>query len=467
MIKPLHFLTSFLSIISLGLFSSCDKKHSVEDYTAYFGGEVLNPHTNYVLFMKNNNLIDTLFLDSKNRFLHKFDSLTPGLYTFIHHPEYQNVYFDKNDSLMVIINSKEFDNSIVFCGRGDEKNNYLMEMFLANEKDRASMYDVFFRGSKDFIKNVDSSFAIRKKIYEKSKEKVQWNEAFDSLALVALNLPHFNKKEMYPYAHKFITGHNVINELPKNYYEHRDNVDLNNPTFANYNPFVKYVTYVLNNQAFTQNKGNIDEFDLENSIKKLNIADKLIENSAIKNTILNRLAFKYLLEEQNVTHNKEYIDKYLELSSDKKMQSEIKLIYNNIQNLIVGKTLPVQTFINEKGEVIDLAKAIKKQTVIFFYSTKAQSHLIGVHKKVKDYKQKHPNVDFIAININDSTDEWTKKLTEFDHKDILEIHAVNFEKLKEEWVIYNNHRTMIVNADGTIKNAFVHLFDVNFEENLK
>jgi peroxiredoxin len=467
MIKPLHFFTSLLSIISLGLFSSCDKKQDPKDYSAYFGGEVLNPNTNYVLFMKGNDVIDTIFLDKQNRFLHKFDSLSPGLYSFIHHPEYQNVYFDKNDSLMVIINSKDFDNSIVFCGRGDAKNNYLMEMFLANEKDKSSMYDVFFRNSKDFIKNIDSSYKIRKNIYTKNKEKFQWNESFDSIALNTLNLHHFNKKEIYPYAHKFITGNNIINNLPANYYNHRKEVDFNNPTFSNYHPFIKYVTAVLNNKAFTEKKGNIDEYNLENSLLKLKIADTLIKNEKIKNAILNRLAFNYILEEKNSKNNKNYIDKYLSLSTDVKMKSEIKSIYNNINKLTEGTLIPKESFINEQGIPVDLSKIIKRQTVIFFYSTKAESHLVGVHKKVKDYKLKYPNVDFIAINIDDSTEEWKKKLSEFEHKDIVEIHAVNFEKLKEDWVIYSNHRTMILNPDGTIKNAFVHLFDVNFEENLK
>lgn len=467
MIKPLQLIISLLSIFGLGLLSSCDQKHDAADYSAYFGGEVLNPNTNYVLFMKGNDVIDTIYLDKKNRFLHRFDSLSPGLYSFIHQPEYQNVYFDKNDSLMVIINSKDFDNSIVFCGRGDAKNNYLMEMFLANEKDKSTMYDVFFRNSNDFIKNIDSSYKIRKSIYIKNKEKIKWNESFDSIALITLNLPHFNKKEIYPYAHKFITGNNIIEHLPANYYNHRKEVDFNNANFSNYNPFIKYVTAVLNNKAFTENKGNIDEFSLENSISKLNIVDTLIKNEKIKNAILNRLAFNYILEEQNSKNNKEYIDKYLSLSTDVKMKSEIKSIYNNITKLNEGALLPKQSFINEQGIPVDLSKIIKQQTVIFFYSTKAESHLVGVHKKVKDYKIKHPNVDFIAINIDDSTEEWRKKLTEFEHKDIVEIHAVNFEKLKEDWVIYSNHRTMILNSDGTIKNAFVHLFDVNFEENLK
>ncbi|HBK82791.1 MAG TPA: hypothetical protein DDZ41_04215, partial [Flavobacterium sp.] len=223
-------------------FLSCSNKFSDDDYSAYFGGEVLNPQSNYILFMKDNHVVDTLFLDENNRFFHKFDSLSPGLYIFKHNPEYQYVYFDKNDSLMVVINSRDFDNSIVFCGRGEEKNNYLMEMYLENEKDIASMYDVFFRGTNEFLKNIDSSFKIRKKIYEKRKHKINWNENFDSLAVASLNLPHFYKKEVYPYAHKFIAGENILEQLPKNYYEHRKTIDFNNATFANYYPYINYVT---------------------------------------------------------------------------------------------------------------------------------------------------------------------------------------------------------------------------------
>jgi hypothetical protein len=33
---------------------------------------------------------------------------------------------------MVRVNSRDFDESIVFCGRGEEKNNFLMEIYLKN-----------------------------------------------------------------------------------------------------------------------------------------------------------------------------------------------------------------------------------------------------------------------------------------------------------------------------------------------
>ena len=78
-----------LSILALTTLFSCKKAFQPDNYVAYFGGEIINPQDNYVVFMKDETVIDTIFLDKNNRFLHKFDSLAPGLYTFKHAPEFQ------------------------------------------------------------------------------------------------------------------------------------------------------------------------------------------------------------------------------------------------------------------------------------------------------------------------------------------------------------------------------------------
>ncbi len=466
MFKQLHFYTYLITIVVAHTFISCNKKSNEGEFVAYFGGEVINPESDFVLFLKDNEIVDTIFLDKSNRFMHKFDSLAPGLYTFKHLPEFQYVYFDKNDSLMVTINSKDFDNSIVFCGRGDEKNNFLMEMYLLNKKDRSSMFDYFAYDSPQFMKTIDTAYSKRKKIYEKHKQIVNWSSNFDSIAIASVDLPYFFKKEMYPYAHKFITGNNILNQIPENYYTHRTNVDFNNPNFANYHPYVNYVTAMLNNMAFSENKGEIDEQALENSIKKLNIADKLIKNNKNKNTVLNGLAMKYLLEDQNMYNTKSYINRYLELSTDKKYQQEIKDIAEHVQKLGVGKKLPLENFVDLNNQKVNLEKLISKKTVLFFCTTNAMSHMESVHKKAAVLKEKYPNINFIGINIDDSVEEWQKKLGEFNHKNIVEIHATDFEAIKENWVINKLSRTIILNADGTINNAFVNLFDINFEDNL-
>ncbi len=466
MIKNYITYTLPLFILLITCFTSCKKEFEADDYVAYFGGEVQNPKANFVVFMKDNEVIDTIYLDKNNRFLHKFDSLAPGLYTFKHDPEYQYVYFDKNDSLMVRLNAIDFDNSIVFCGRGDEKNNFLMEMYLKNEEDKATMYTVFDRNVGSFLKNIDSSFAIRKSFYLKRKAEIGWDASFDSLAKASLDFHHMTKKEIYPYAHQFRTGVNIRKALPSDYYEHRKTVNYESNDLINYSPFIKYVSMLLNNMAYEKNKGILVENSIENNIEKLNLTQQLIKNEKTRNVVLNNVAIMYLLEDQNMYNNTKFIERYLELSTDRALEKEIRTIYTAVQKLKVGNTLPKIDLVNAKNEKVNLPSLITKPTVLYFWTTHAESHMAIAHQKINVLQKQHPNYNFIAINIDDTQPNWNDALKKYQLNNHIELHATDFEAIRNKWVITKIHRIIILNADGTIKNGFANLFDVNFENQL-
>lgn len=456
-----------LSIVLFSTLTSCKRVFKEDNFVAYFGGEIINPQEKYVLFLKDDEVIDTIYLDKNNRFMHKFDSLAPGLYSFKHNPEYQYVYFDKNDSLMVRVNTFDFDNSVVFCGRGDEKNNFLMELYLKNEADKDKMYDNFDKDVKSFIKNIDSSFAIRKSFYLKRKAEIGWDENFDVLAKACLNFHHITKKEIYPYAHQFRTGENIRTKLPSNYYEHRKEVDFDNTLLTNYSPFIKYVSVMLNNVSLQKDHLDLNENSLENNIEKLNITDTLIKNQKVKNVVLNNVAMMYLLEDQNMYNNQKFIERYLQLTTDKENKKEITEIYNSVQNLKVGNRLPKIELVDTAYKPLDINTIIKKPTVLFFWTSHAESHFVASHRKVMELQAKYPNYEFIAINVNDNVANWKNALKKYNFESIKELHASDFEAIRKQWVITKIHRIIILNADGTIKNGFANLFDVNFEENLK
>ena len=459
----------FICLIStLYAFIGCQKEFKDDNFTAYFGGEVINPKSNFVLFLKDDVVIDTIYLDKKNRFIQKFDSLAPGLYTFKHEPEYQYVYFDKNDSLMVRINSIEFDESIVFCGRGDEKNNFLMELYLKNEDDRSKMFDDFDLNLTDFIQNSDSSYQSKEIFYTQKKEEIKWNEDFDLYAKAMLDFHHFTKKEIYPMAHKMRTGENVTNQLPVNYYNHRRKIDFNNKLLTNYSPFVKYLTHMLNNVAFTNiSPQNLEEEALALHIQKLNIADTLFKNESIKNKIIDNIAFSYLLEDQNIDHNKKFLIRYNQLSTDNSNLNEINKIGESIQLLKKGNDLPEVTLVDITGKTTTSKSLLNQKTVFFFWTENAESHLIAVHKKALEFQRNNPEYQFIAVNIDEEQEKWLKVLENHSFGSIKEFRAENFEDLKEKWVITKLHRTLIIDETGKISNGFVNLFDVKFAENLK
>ncbi|WP_035679140.1 TlpA family protein disulfide reductase [Flavobacterium limnosediminis] len=454
------------SVVLCGLFS-CNKEFKDDNYSAYFGGEIINPNNRYVLLLKDNEVIDSILLDNRNRFFKRFDSLAPGMYTFRHEPEYQYIYFDKNDSIMLRLNTKEFDNSLVFCGRGDQKNNFLIEMFLKNESDRS--YDVFDKDYKRFSKTIDSSHAAKKAFYLRRKTEIGWDEKFDLFAKASLDLDYLAKKEIYPIAHKRKKGEDVCKFLPKNYYSFRNEIDYNNEDLTTYVSFVRYMSAMLNNIAYKDctTEKDYEQSALASNIKKLNITDTLFKNQKIKNGVLNNIAFMYLLEDQNMANNKKFLDRYFQLSTDKSKHNEIRKISSAAQLLNPGKTLPPQTFINPLGEKIDFNSAIKGQTVVFFWTLSSKSHLEAVHKKAHDLKAKYPDLNFIAINMDDSNEDWLRTLATYNFDVTTELHATDLKKLKEEWVITKIHRVMLLNPDGTIKNAFVSLFDADFEKYLK
>jgi len=461
-------LLSLFSVATLGLLCSCNKEFSSDNYIAYFGGEVVNPKSNYVLFLKDDEVIDTLFLNEKNQFFKKFDSLAPGMYTFKHEPEYQYVYFDKNDSLMVRINSVDFDESIVYCGRGDEKNNFLMELFLKNQEDRSTMFDIFDYDTKKFLATIETSLKKNENFYTKKKEKIKWNDEFDLYANALLQLHHNSKKEIYPIAHKLRTGIDVNDSLPKNYYNHRKTIDFNNSNLTSYSPFVRYLTHMMSNVSYTNVKNTNNPTEaLEIHLHKLNIADTLFKTEKVKNKILNSVAFSYLLEDQNIANNSVFIKRFNDLSTDKESLDEINKLANSIQLLNVGAELPEVMLHDLSGNTISSKSILKRKSVIFFWTSNATSHLSASHKKAIDFQKAYPDYQFIAINIDDNQEEWLQLLKQYKFGVVNEFRVADFEDLKSKWAINKLQRTIIIDQNGTIKNAFVNLFDVKFPTHLQ
>ena len=461
--------TYILPALILCLLTSCKRDFSGDNYVAYFGGEIANPTCSYVLFCKNNVVLDTIPLQKDNTFFKKFDSLTPGLYTFKHNPEYQYVYFDKNDSIKVHVDSKDFDESVIFCGRGDQKNNFLMDMYMRNEKDRNSMFKSFDYDLHKYNTFIENTNRENTRFYNSKKEEIKWNDEFDVYAKAIVQFPYYTKKEIYPFIHKMRTGIDVNDKLPKNYYSYRTKIDYSNEALTEFSPFVMYLDHMLSNVGAINYHNHFSDVDLalKENINKLNIADSLITNQKVKNIVLNNIALKYLLEDQNMVNNQEFLKTYNKFSTDKSKKNEILKIGNAIQLLTVGKKLPEVQLMDVTGKIISSDALITKNTVFFFWSEKLNSHLIAAHKKVLEFRVKHPDYNFIAINLDENQEQWKSDLKKYNFGTITELRSANFEDIKAKWAITKVHRTLIINADKTIKNGFTNMFDVNFQDELK
>jgi hypothetical protein len=127
--------------------------------------------------------------------------------------------------------------------------------------------------------------------------------------------------------------------------------------------------------------------------------------------------------------------------------------------------LPAVKLVDVNNNAFNVAEESDKETVIFFWTSCARAHLEKVYKRVEELKAVHPNVNFIAINV-DKDAEWKKVMAKNPFLHGEQLRAVDYHELKDKWVFTVISRTIILNPDVTIKNAFTNLSDAKFEENL-
>jgi hypothetical protein len=148
---------------------------------AYFGGEIINPNSDYLVLYDDVAPIDTIYLDENNRFSRKLENLNSGLHSFIHGGEYQIMILEPTDSILLRLNTLDFDESIVFTGKGSKKNNYLINLFVTIEKQEKAMYGLSKLNPKEFQNKLDSLRSVMVNDLANFLEKYPESELFSCI----------------------------------------------------------------------------------------------------------------------------------------------------------------------------------------------------------------------------------------------------------------------------------------------
>ena len=118
--------TLFALLVFVFCFSACNDSEKTA-YT-YFGGKIKNPKGKYVYLNKGKKILDSARIDNHNKFSFQLDSVKLGLYTFKHGAEFQYIYLEPKDSLLLYLNTWDFDESLIFSGKGTKSPTYGCQM---------------------------------------------------------------------------------------------------------------------------------------------------------------------------------------------------------------------------------------------------------------------------------------------------------------------------------------------------
>ncbi len=459
-------------LVMSSVFMGCKKDFVDSNKHAFVGGEIINPKSDFVVISSGERVIDTVKLDNNNRFLYKMNELVAGLYTFTHSPENQIVLLESGDSLHFRLNTMEFDESLVFTGNGAKKNNYLINLFLENERERESMLKFSQLPPSDFRNKVDSITNAKHERLKIFERKNSTSEVFNEIADANIHYYNYARKELYPFA--YYGNNELINlkSLPSDFYDFRKEVDYNNENLRNYFPYYRFLEYHFNNIALSKHfKHSRDSVFKRNSLDynldRLNIIDSLVQSDSIKNSHMRHTAWVFLNSNNNAEEISQFVEVYLEKSTNERHKKYFANMAQGVMKLSPGTKIPDVTIIDHQGNEASISSVIKKPTVIYFWAYDMRDHFKSTHKKAHKLKKNYPELDFMAISADDmSSEKWMTTLKQYKFPIENEYRFASPQNAKEQLVISRLNKVILVDKDGIIVHANANMSKRQFEEQL-
>ncbi|PKQ44133.1 TlpA family protein disulfide reductase [Confluentibacter flavum] len=458
----------FYIIFALTVFS-CKKD---KDDFAFIGGEISNPNTNFVVISKADLVLDTISLDKNNRFIYKVDNLISGIYTFKHGGEVQMVLLEPNDSITFRLNTLDFDESLVFTGTGDKKNNYLINGFLQNEIEQKRIFKFCQLSPEKYQNQIDSLKAEKDLKLETFKKKYNPSDLFIKIAQANIDYNYYASKEIYPFIHYGENKRDIINALPNDFYDYRKEIDYNNDynrDFLNYNSFLRST---FNNIALKTHldHSKSDDFNTNTlcyNLDILNVVDSIISTPTIKNDLLFYYTMTYLTRNNNSEDNNVMLESFISKNTDEENKHNMSSVAHSINNLKTGNSFPNLELVDLKNNDINIASLINKPTVIYFWSHKFNNHFKESHYKTNELSIKYPEISFISINVDDNSPDFCKdsmKKNNFSYDNEFKFKDPKQSRLS--LAVYPITKTIILDKNNIIVNPHSNIFSVNFEEQL-
>lgn len=464
-----------LALIFVLVLVGCAKISIQQNEGVYFGGEIINPKEKIVILYNEDGVVaDTLQLDKNNRFFIHIDSVTNGLYSFRHGGEYQMVIMEPQDSIMLRLNTYDFDESLVFSGNGARKNNYLLKIFLQNEKQDRKLVKYSQKDPEEFEEFISRRHTKQIADLNHFIGKRPVSPFAENVLRSSINYNNYADREIYPFAY-FGNNRLVHNkDLPQSFYEHRKLVDYNADELSEVFAYNRFLFAHIDNLALKHfyvehdDHSKFNRHEMSYNKAKLDLIDSLITNETIKNNLLKYKTRDFISHSLDESEINEMLGYYEAKCSNQNDLAYMNRLVSAIDELKPGNDFPELELVDIKNNEHSIAEIIKKPTLIYFWSSNNKKHYRNSHYRVRELKKKFPQVEFVSININEKSDEfWIDILNKYKFSLENEYKFKDPKAARETLALNFVYKVMVVDNEGHILHPNVNIFSENFEDSLE
>jgi len=465
--KPSYFIVFFFCTLF-----GCKNSANKTTETAFFGGEIINPKGNTViLYNRDDKVNDTLYLDASNRFNHTLSNVSPGVYSFRHGGEIQFAIIEPNDSILIRLNTYDFDESLVFTGKGARKNNYLIETFLYNEKEARRLVRYCRKDPETFEAFIRKRHEKQLQKFETFSKKKPVSPFAASIITASIDYHHFADKEIYPFAY---FGENKLShhkDLPENFYAFRKDINYNLSDLSEIFAYNRYLFSHFDNLALSHYykekdfHSKFNRHELSYNKAKLNLVDSLVKDEAIKNSLLKYKTREFISHTNSKREIDEIMASYLSKTTNEDDIKYMNGLIASIGDLMPGKGLPDLKVINLNNKEFTIADIVNRPTLIYFWSSNYKQHYKNSHYRVRQLKEKFPRMAFMSININDNPEKyWKETLYQYKFDLDNEYRFKNPKEALEALAVNYVYKVFIVDRNANIIHPNVNIFSDDFED---
>lgn len=471
----MKYITPFLLIL---ICFGCSKPKKASDKdVAYFGGEIINPSDEYVLLYHKDELIDSIKLDENNRFLVKLKNHKNGLYKFFHNPEHQYINLEKGDSLLLRLNTLAFDESLFYSGKGAEKNNFYTELYLVQQQYRDnSLYKDCKLNPVTFEERIDSIYKQRTlRNTEFFTQNPSASEDFKDFITNVITYTKYRCKETYEN-----TFHERINDsisIPKDFFNYRENVNLNDSTLNHYVPYIRYAMQYINNASYSEciKKSLKENTKINTSLtynkNKLKLIDSLIRLPNVRDQLLRYTAYSYFRNNHtDIDKNNDFFKMFQVISKNSESKKEISNLHQGIKNLQKGSFFSDKIYVQDSkyNKVpVNTLNSKKGKTIFYFWTSRQTGHKKLVTRKIKMLAKEFPNLNIIGISLDTDHKRWKRALRELEFPRSKQYRVGNDESLAKDFALISINKLIITDQSGRIVDAFSNVYNTDLKDQLK
>ncbi len=438
-----------LLFLAISIFACNNQKENKDDFIV-FSGKITNPVAGELSISGDKGIIKKIKVDETGCFSDTLKGISEGFYSFHYGREFSSFYLRPGFNLFLELNPKEFDESIVYKGKGEEINNYLAKEMLRNENiDKSFSYQVQAKlNEEEYVRKMDS---LKQLSLKNLNDQRGLDNDFKDLQTKIINYNWASKILMFEPLKRYFTKDPSFT-VSKDYPDPTKNIDLEDESMLGIPEFDAILNTYYRKLTQDKIKNNKDAHFYK---VYLNVLNDNIKSQKIKNKLM------YDLVNDNISYVndiEDFYQTYMKYQTNKEYQKSITKKYDKLKNLAKGKPSPkFNKYENYKGGETSLDDFKGKFVYIDVWATwcgPCKGEIPFLKKITNAYKGK--NIVFISMSIDKKKDhkKW-KEMVKKENLQGVQIFAPNDWKsdFVTQYGIQGIPRFILIDPDGNIVSA--------------